>query len=137
MSLADIIAGAVGIARDITVPGGLTVQVKVLLASQHAYDATTDTMTDTGTQTEIPALRWQEQLQVSTGLRSRGHRLDGLIASTEKIMFFGSDLKGINLKQDDVIQLLADDGTTWQRWQLKDVAPVPTRAAVICSIERS
>ncbi len=138
MSLGDLVAGTASIARGILGPdSGVTVQVQLLLGSNHAYNPATDTMTDTGTLVTVPALRWQEKLQVSTGLRSRGHRLDGLIATGEKLMFFASDLGSNNIKQDDNVLLLADDGMTWQRWQLKEVDPIPTRAIFICTIERS
>lgn len=138
MSLADLISSVANVARNIVVPQGLTVQCRVTVGGGHTpYNPTTDTTTETGTVLEIPGLRYQENLKLTTGLTVKHHHTEGLVNYTEKVMFFATDLGNVALKQDDVFYVLAADKTTWERWQIKAVDTPPTNPIFIASIERS
>jgi hypothetical protein len=138
MSLADAIAGGVAAARNVIVAGKLQTQAKITVNANHRpYDPVADTTTETGTTLPVPVLRYAENSVITKGLRAHGHYTDGLVAKTQKALFFSSDLQGNTIKQDDLVWILGDDMVTWEQWQIVDVSPPPTRPMWICTIEKA
>lgn len=137
MSLADVIANVVGnVAAPFLKSQGLTVQCKITVNGTHGnYNPVTEATTEGGTLLPIQGLRYQEKLNLSTGLTVHHHKTDGTVQFTEMLMLFAVDLAGNVVKQDDFVQIL--EGATWVTWQIKTVDTPPTRPVFICVIQKS
>ena len=140
MGLADVVKGVIpGVQKLLGGPGGLLVTAQVFYNGTRTYNAATGQYTPAGGQTiTTQALRYSEDYMQTSGIRVNHHPTDGIVAPTEKILFFTNDFPAATLlKKQDVIQILGVDGTVEETWQITDIKTEPTRSIVICSIERS